>query len=192
MRHLKRINELYEGPGKKIGFKQSYSEPKEEYIISIDMILDPSVNVLEFRKSLGETLKKCKVTENWFRVTKFNTERSLDVEDNEESYRHIEIPTTKRKKQDEEPDNIYTMAIAITAYHKYEASSALGEIMVDLYNKYGDKIYFDEEHVNLGGTDIDFEMPKRPGFELPEIKKKTKSEITKDKIKKVIKKKPTN
>lgn len=181
MKHLKRINELYEGPGKRIGFKPQYMKPKEEYIISVDMIIDPSVDIPHFRKSIKQIIKSCGIIENWYRLTKFNKDGDLEVDN--DTYSHIEVPSLE-PKDEEEPNNIYTLAIALTAFHKYEAESALNEILGTIMDKYGDKIFFDEKHINLGGTDIDTD-PKKIGFEIPTPKPK---EPTDPRFKKVTKK----
>lgn len=175
MKHLKSFNklneEVYEGPGKKIGFKYSGLEPKEEYIISVDLIINPKLDLDSVRRSIKRILTKCKVTENWFRLTKYNKEGD------------IEVPG-------DEPGDVYTLAIGLTAYARHEASTALNEILFAIMDKYGrtdpPDIFFDEKHINLGGTDLDIE-PSRIGYkkDFPSPKSKMITKKEKPQIKKL-------
>lgn len=70
MKHIKKFNlnekESYSGSGKTIGFR--YSEPKEEYIISVDMIINPELSIPKVRRDIKVLLKECGITENWYQI----------------------------------------------------------------------------------------------------------------------------
>jgi hypothetical protein len=147
-------SELYEGPGKKIGFQYKEYKPTEEYILSIDFIMDPALTLSKFKKSIPQILKNCKIEENWWRVNKFNKEGDIEIPGNEQG-------------------DVYTLAVAFTAYNKWESDSASNEILFSLMDFFGEKIYFDPNHVHLGGTDLpdtddeEEESPQPSGFKQP-------------------------